>query len=144
MLYLDTSALLKLYIREQGSDEIQARIASQDHPLPVWEIQEAELINALHLKVFWKEITLAQAEIQIELFHDRRKRGLYIFPEIDRSSLMKRFLSLSAQTSRLGSRTMDIFHVACALEIAATEFLSFDQRQNTLAAHAGLKLGALI
>jgi predicted nucleic acid-binding protein len=29
MLYLDTSALLKLYIREQGSEAVQARVASQ-------------------------------------------------------------------------------------------------------------------
>ena len=79
MLYLDTSALLKLYIREQGSEAVQARIASQDLPLPIWEIQEAELINALRLKAFWKEITPAQAETQIECYQDRRRRGLYLF-----------------------------------------------------------------
>jgi predicted nucleic acid-binding protein len=143
MLHLDTSALLKLYIREQGSEVIQALVASQNHPLPVWEIQEAKLINALRLKVFWNEITPAQAETQIELFHSRRKRGLCFFPEIDRSSLMKCFLRLSVETPQLGCRTMDIFHVACALEIAATGFLSFDQRQNALAKHVGLKLAAL-
>jgi len=41
----------------------------------------------------------------------------------------------------LGCRTMDIFHVACAVEIGATEFLTFDRRQGSLAAHAGLKIG---
>jgi predicted nucleic acid-binding protein len=143
MLYLDTSALLKLYIRESGSDAVQARIASQHQPLPVWELQQAELVNALRLKVFWNEITAAQANAQIGLFDIRFKRGLYVFPEIDRSSLMERFLGLSAETPRLGCRTMDIFHVACALEIAATEFLSFDQRQLALAAHAGLNLTPL-
>jgi predicted nucleic acid-binding protein len=143
MLYLDTSALLKLYIREQGSEAVQARVTSQDLPLPIWEIQEAELVNALRLKAFWKEISPTQAETQIDLFHNRRKRGLYTFPEIDRNSLMKCFLHLSAETPRMGCRTMDIFHVACAVEIGATEFLSFDQRQNTLAAHAGLNLAAL-
>jgi len=143
VLYLDTSALLKLYVREQGSDVVQRLVSSQDLPLPIWEIQQAELINALRLKAFWNEITATQAESQIELFHNRRKRGLYIFPDIDRNSLMKCFLRLSEETPRLGCRTMDILHVACALEIAATSFLSFDSRQNTLAALAGLKLGAL-
>jgi predicted nucleic acid-binding protein len=143
MLYLDTSALLKLYIREQGSEAVQAHIVSQDLPLPLWEIQEAELVNALRLKAFWKEITPVQAETQIGLFQTRRKKGFYTFPEIDRNSLMKRFLSLSAETPRLGCRTMDIFHVACALEISATLFLSFDQRQNALATHAGLPLAHL-
>lgn len=143
MLYLDTSALLKLYIHENGSRAVQSRVESQDQPLPIWEIQEAELVNALRLKVFWDEITLTDAETQIGLFHKRRKRGLYVFPEIDRGSLLKCFLRLSTETPRLGCRTMDIFHVACALEIAATEFLSFDQRQNALAAHAGLNVANL-
>jgi len=38
---------------------------------------------------------------------------------------------------------MDIFHVACAVEIGASEFLTFDRRQSTLAAHANLKVSML-
>jgi hypothetical protein len=90
--------------------------------------------------VFWNEIILDQAEAQIALFENRLKRGIYAFPEIDRNSLMKCFLHLGAETPRLACRTMDIFHVACALEIGASEFLSFDQRQNAFAAHFGLQL----
>jgi predicted nucleic acid-binding protein len=140
MLYLDTSALLKLYIREDGSDLVQTRISSQSHPLPIWEIQEAEFVNAMRLKVFWKDITLDQADTQIALFQNRRKRGLYFFPDIDRISLMQRFHLLSTQTPNLGCRTMDILHVACALEIGATQFLTFDQHQSALARHAGLNI----
>jgi len=143
MLYLDTSALLKLYIREHGSEAVQALVASQSLPLPIWEMQEAELINALRLKVFWKDITPEQAQTQIDLFEKRRRQGLYVFPEIGRTDLMHTFRQLSAETPRLGCRTMDIFHVACALEIAATEFLTFDQRQSALAAYAGLNVTAL-
>lgn len=138
MLYLDTSALLKLYIREPGSEAVQTRIIAQDRPLPVWEIQEAELINALRLKAFWKDITPAQAETQIELFQDRRRRGLYAFPELHRSDLMNTFRKLSAETPRLGCRTMDILHVACAVQLGAEDFLTFDERQRALALHAGL------
>ncbi|MCW1883803.1 type II toxin-antitoxin system VapC family toxin [Luteolibacter flavescens] len=140
MLYLDTSALLKLYILEKGSEAVQRQVASQDLPLPIWEIQEAELINALRLKAFWKEITCEQAEVQIGLFQDRQRRGLYLFPEIHRSDLMKTFRFLSAETPRLGCRTMDIFHVACAVQVAATGFMTFDTRQRELALHAGLNV----
>lgn len=80
MLYLDTSALLKLYIREQGSEAVQTRVTSQDFPLPIWEIQEAELTNALRLKVFWKDITSEQAEGQIELFQRRRRQRRFSPP----------------------------------------------------------------
>jgi len=140
MLYLDTSALLKLYIREEGSDAVQEKIASQDLPLPIWEIQEAELINALRLKTFWKEITTTQAEAQLELFQKRRRQGLYFFPDIDRPDLMGTFRQLSAATPSLGCRTIDILHVACAVEIDATEFLTFGQSQRSLALHAGLNV----
>ena len=57
MIYLDTSALLKLYLLEDGSVETQHWIACQSNPLPVWEIQHMEFLNAMRLKVFWKEIT---------------------------------------------------------------------------------------
>ncbi len=43
MLYLDTSAFLKLYIREAGSEQVQSMVVSQFEPLPVWEILEMEL-----------------------------------------------------------------------------------------------------
>lgn len=39
MIYLDTSALLKLYIHESGSCEVQKVRSSQSDPLPLWEIQ---------------------------------------------------------------------------------------------------------
>jgi predicted nucleic acid-binding protein len=139
MIYLDTSALLKLYIREEGSEFVQQQVAAQEFPLPVWEIQEAELVNALRLKAFWKEISSPEAVEQIELFQRRRRKGLYFFPEIHRGSLMETFHRLSAETPHTGCRTMDILHVACALEIGASVFISFDQRQRALALDAGLK-----
>jgi predicted nucleic acid-binding protein len=138
MLYLDTSALLKLYIRAAGSEAVQARVQAQDAPLPVWEIQEMEFINALHLKVFWGDVTPRQAAGQIELFHRRQAQGLYVYPDIRRGELSAEFRGLSRQTERLGCRTLDVLHVACAVHIAATEFLTFDDRQRKLARSAGL------
>lgn len=49
VIYLDTSALLKLYIREDHSESVQKWVESQDDPLPVWDFQQMELKNALRL-----------------------------------------------------------------------------------------------
>lgn len=133
MLYLDTSALLKLYLREEGSAWVQDQVRSQSLPLPIMDFQEAELANALRLKVYWGEIRAEQADAQWELFLDRCKRGQYVFPQLDRQSMMRRFHELSRRTMNLGCRTMDVLHVACALEIGASHFVSFDQRQLSLA-----------
>ena len=65
MIYLDTSAFLKLYILEGGSLEVQALVTAQDSPLPVWDLLEAEFANALRLKAIWREVTPAQADAQI-------------------------------------------------------------------------------
>jgi prevent-host-death family protein len=38
--HLDTSALLKLYVLESGSDAVQAEVASQSEPLPsMWPVR---------------------------------------------------------------------------------------------------------
>jgi predicted nucleic acid-binding protein len=140
VIYLDTSALVKLYVLEAGSEFVQSCLSEQDDPLPVWELQEAELANALHLKVFRNEWTDAEAELQIEHFHSRKQRGLYVFPEIDRVELIREFHRLSRETPRTGCRTMDIFHVACALQIPSCRFLTFDGRQGKLARLAGLEM----
>ena len=140
MIYLDTSALVKLYVLEAGSEFVQSCLSEQDDPLPIWELQEAELANALHLNVFRNEWTEAEAELQIGHFRSRRQRGLYVFPEIDRVELIREFHRLSLETPRTGCRTMDILHVACALQIPSCRFLTFDGRQGKLARLAGLEM----
>ncbi len=140
MIYLDTSAFVKLYFLEEGSDFVQSCVTSQDDPLPVWDVLEAEMLNACRLKAFWGDITPAQADQQIALFEQRLRRGQYHVAEIDRSALMGSFRSLCCLTPQLGCRTMDILHVACALQLAPARFLSYDDRQRSLATHAGLSV----
>lgn len=138
MIYLDTSALVKLYLLEADSAVMQELISSQHDPLPVWELQEMELTNALRLKVFWGEISPMDSDRQLELFEQRKEKGHYYFPELDRSALVTTFQCLSAHTTELGCRTLDIMHVACAVLLAPDLFVSFDARQKQLAARAGL------
>ena len=138
MIYLDTSAFIKLYFLEKGSPYVQSCVASQDEPLPIWDLLEAEVTNACRLKAFWGDITPTQADEQLALFQQRVRRGQYFLAEIDRSALMGSFRELSAQTPQLGCRTIDILHVACAMQLAPERFISYDERQRNLAKNAGL------
>lgn len=140
MIYLDTSAWLKLYIRETGSNEVQKVLSSQSEPLPLWEIQEMELRNALRLKVFWGDISQSDSDHQVELLEDRKRKGQYVYPRFDRVSLFNRVRALTDLTPKSGCRTMDILHVACAIEIQAEQFVSYDLRQIQLAKQAGLRV----
>jgi len=126
-------------LRPRGRVSLRTiHLSSQEDPLPVWELQEAELANALQLKVFRGEWTEDESALQIGHFQDRRRRGIYCYPEIDRVEMMRTFHRLSRETPRTGCRTMDIFHVACALQIPSCRFLTFDRRQILLARWAGL------
>lgn len=137
MLYLDTSAFLKLYIREAGSEQVQSMVVSQFEPLPVWEILEMELCNALNLKVFRGELEMSESAVQYSLFRQRQAKGFYFVPELRRAQLMADFRLLSELTPRLGCRTMDILHVACAMQLKPDVFLTFDHRQRELAQTTG-------
>ena len=58
-----------------------------------------------------------------------------------RGSLSEQAQQLSKQhAARIGCRTLDILHVAFALEIASAFFVSFDRRQRQLAKAVGLKV----
>ncbi len=140
MIDLDTSAFIKLYILEAESESLQSLIATQDHPLPVWDILEAEFCNAMRLKVFWGELKEAQAAEQIEHYERRKSAGQYFTPDVSRPAVMTSFHALSRETSRLGCRTMDILHVAFALQITPQTFVTYDERQRGLAEHAGLRI----
>lgn len=115
-------------------------VFSQNDPLPVWDILDMEFTNALWLKVFWGELPEAEAVRLLGLFHDRHKRGQYFTPDLSRSRLLDRFRDLARKTPDTGCRTMDILHVAAAMEIGADRFVSHDTRQRDLAKIAGLML----
>jgi len=139
MLYLDTSALLKLYIREEGSEVVQNHVIAQDEPLPIHEIQEMEFLNALRLKVYWGDFENDAAEQQIHYFKERMRKGLYYRPDLDRSALMSTFRDCSVFTAETGCRTLDVLHVATAMVLQADAFLTADERQASLADRVRLK-----
>jgi len=53
---------------------------------------------------------------------------------------MSTFCNLSRSTLRLGCRTLDILHVACAIQLKVVSFVSYDERQRSLADEEGLRV----
>jgi hypothetical protein len=43
-------------------------------------------------------------------------------------------------TPKLGARSIDVLHIACAMELKLRRFLTFDERQQQLAPLVGLKI----
>lgn len=133
MIYLDTSAFIKLYLREEGSREVHGLVVGQEEPLPVWPFMELEFLNALRFKVFLSEMRLEDVERLISLYLDRKRGGQYFTPHLDPIALHELSLQMTVRTPTIGCRALDILHVAAARLCDVTLFVTADKRQAALA-----------
>ena len=141
MVYVDTSVIVKLYIKEEYSQDTSNWLKENNEAIPLTSFHELELINAIHLKQFRTEITLDESRLIMSRFEEHEKSGVYYRPQLDWSAIFIHAIDLSERHSAgIGSRSLDILHVASALSINADRFLTLDDRQTSLAALAGLKI----
>jgi len=137
--YFDTSVVTKWYLPEPDSAaalRVRARFAP---PAVLTHLHRVELVTAWHLKVFRHEIAkeiIGQAWSHVE---DDVAAGLWQLPDYDPVDVYSRAESLSRRyTSILGARSLDILHVAAAVVLDASAFVTHDDRQARLAKAAGL------
>jgi predicted nucleic acid-binding protein len=101
-------------------------------------LHSAEWIHAIERQVFQKNLSHRDAQ-QIYLQFDRdRESGVWVENALPESAFEVCCDLSRRYTARLGSRTLDTLHVASALELKATSFWTFDERQGRLARAAGL------
>jgi predicted nucleic acid-binding protein len=99
----------------------------------------AEWTHAIELHIFRKAITRSEADHVLGRFQEHRAQNLW-----RETPLPDRAFEVCAElahrhAARLGVRTLDTLHVACALELKAEHFWTFDERQAKLATAVGLK-----
>ena len=137
--YADTSFLVSLYTPDANSEEAFALFAKGAN-LFVWTpFGEAEFVNAIELRVFRKEISPAQADRSLADLQRDVDAGAFGASRAVQASSYERALLLSRRfTRQLGTRGMDVIHVAIALEEGAEVFYTFDRLQRRLAERAGL------
>ena len=141
MIYIDTSAIVKLYIKETDSRDVSKWITDNNEPIPFTRLTELELKNALKLKEFRKEIHIDDFHKICRRLEEHEKRGVYYRPPIDWAEVFELALDLSNyHTSNIGSRSLDILHVAIALFLKADRILTFDEKQAQLAVVVGLNV----
>lgn len=140
MIYVDTSAIVKLYIKEPGSIRVSEWLKKNNEPIPLTGLIELEFINALKLKQFRNELNSDKLEKVISLLYEHEKKGVYYRPVIDWSHVYSYAFNLSKNyTPDCGARSLDILHVGSALAMQMESFLTLDTRQAQLADKAGLK-----
>jgi hypothetical protein len=142
--YADTTFFCSLYAPDAHTARAIARMRRQTLPLPFTWLHQLELRNALRLRVFRREITRAQRDASLDAVLADLASGVMTATSPDHTALMTEAERLSARYSeKLGTRSLDILHVAAAVLLGQGAFLSFDDRQRSLARAARLRVPAL-
>jgi predicted nucleic acid-binding protein len=141
VLYVDTSAIVKLYIKEEHSLDVSNWLKENNEAIPLTSFHDLEFNNAINQKQFRAEITVTEARLIISKLDDHEIKGIFYRPQLNWTDIFECAINLSKNyTAGTGSRSLDILHVASALSIKADRFLTFDDRQSKLASLAGLKI----
>lgn len=139
--YVDPSALLKLYLNEPESRAMSVWRAKTRTPLSVTHHGRAELVNGIALAAHRKFLDEHGFDAAIAALDDDFKQGRYVTADLLWRSTLNHASELARKYSRtLGTRSLDVLHVASALELGYRTFITFDTRQQNLAKAVGLKL----
>ena len=113
MVYVDTSIIVKLYIKEKYSRDASTWLKANNEAIPLTSFHELEFFNAIHLKLFRNETTPQTIRQITARFEEHEKEGIYYRPPLDWSAVFIHAIELSEKHSAdLGSRSLDILHVA--------------------------------
>jgi len=139
--YADPSALLKLYLNEPESRGMAAWRAKAGGPLTVTHHGRVELVNGIALAAYRKLIDERAFNGALAALDEDFEQGRLAPADLLWRAALKRAAGLSRQHSRkLGTRSLDVLHVASALELGFHTFLTFDSRQQHLVRAVGLRL----
>jgi len=137
--YFDSAIIVKLYVREATSPDAIRLVGAYAAPYVLTQWQALEVKNAIRLKAFRSEVTVAEMNQSIAAFEQDIATGRWQRPAYTAATIEQKADELSAGHSAiLGCRTLDIIHVAAAVVLGAKEFVTFDTRQGALAKQAGL------
>jgi predicted nucleic acid-binding protein len=139
-LYGDTSFLFSYYASDVHSSRADHWRQANSYPLLFSLFNRVELRNAIELAVFQSRLTPTEAaEIWLTVENDL-KAGYLVLVQPSMTDLLRDAEVLAAaHTSSIGTRSLDILHVAMACLLKVDEFVTFDQRQTVLVKRLGLK-----
>ena len=137
----DASFLVSLYGVDVNTPAARTWMAANAEPVLLTGALRFETENALRLACFRGRITAAELAQALADLESDLVAGILIAMDIASDMHWSECRSISAaHTFATGSRAYDITHVAAARVLKADTFLSFDQRQRTLAALLGLNV----
>ena len=139
IVYADSSFIVSIYITDSHSPEARRRVREASS-LILTPFHRAEWAHALAQHQFRGDLTTDTARRMNAQFISDESTGLFHV-----SSVPENAFELCADLARrhgptLAMCTLDSLHVACALELKADRFWTFDDRQAKLAKAQGMRV----
>lgn len=139
--YPDSSFLVSLHRADSSHDAAHAFLSMTALSLAFTPLHRIEVRNALRNAAASGDMKAAERRLAFRQIDEDLRDGLLIHTPVNWTDVFRRADDLSEKHAATeGQRTMDLLHVAVALESGAKTFLSFDQRQRKLAKASGLKV----
>jgi predicted nucleic acid-binding protein len=137
--YPDSSFLVSLYRADPNQPAAHAFMARRSLSLAFLPLHRLELRNALRFAEKQGLLSSQDRRGTFQQVEDDLRGGLLVHAPIPWNDIFRRADDLSEKYfSTHAQRTLDLLHVAAALESGHRLFLSFDQRQRGLAKATGL------
>ena len=134
MLYLDTSALAKLYVAEPDSNLISKTVQANSSWLATSRVTYAEMLSVLNRCLTARRLSPVSYKLQ-------KKAFLEDWNSFHVVELTGAVLSDAGRLiERYALRGLDVIHLCSALRLAPASFACFDDRLRTAAAAEGLLL----
>ena len=137
-IYADTSFFVSLYVQDTHSapalELMKAKPRIQFSPLHF-----AECCHAVAQQVLYRRISEGDAQNIYRQIRNDLTAGVWMETSMPESAFDRCAQLGRRHGPKLGVRTLDSLHVACALELKAERFWTFDERQARLAKAEGLK-----
>lgn len=137
----DSSFLVSAYIADAHSMETDRRLFF-GQVVTLTPLNRAEFAHVVHQLVFRKAITPSHAKQAWGDFEEDWNRRVWSLVDFPGQTWQTSIDLAHRYGPALGVRTLDSLHVACALELNAEKFWTFDDRQQRLAESVGLDTGA--
>jgi predicted nucleic acid-binding protein len=128
VVYLDSSALVKLFVTEAGTEQLRRHLARPDAPRRLVS-SELSLVEVLR-GVIRAAGDVVAAEAQLD--------------EIGLQPIDRQVLGVAASLGPPELRTLDAIHVASAMEFGdeLTEIITYDRRMQAAATAVGVRWAA--
>jgi predicted nucleic acid-binding protein len=139
-VYPDSSFLFSLVANDKHTPRASQYMLRSAMSLVFTPLHRLELRNALRNAAGRKEITHEECRTAFTLIEEDLAEKFLVHTAVEWTNIFRRADSLDEIASETGQRTIDLIHVAMALECEAKTFLSFDNRQRKLAKASGLKV----